>query len=152
MKFYNIVVIFAILVWTLSLNAKNDSASNFGTVSGSDLLGLCKSESSPNTPANKICNVYIRGWMGGRYFGALKILHELQLDNENTYDTFGGSQQFSAYLQSFCRKGQSFVQLRLTIVKYLEKNPELLHQPAPVLIEKALSAAFPVEGCDYLDN
>ena len=93
--------------------------------------------------------------MDGRYFGALNVMNEwsnaFDMDEKQLIESFGGSRKYNAELQSFCRKGQTMDQLRLTTIKYLESHPERLHQPAPVIIEIALSEAFPVDQCSFLE-
>lgn len=118
---------------------------------GNDLLDACKEGirmmegeklSSNALTGATFCSGYISGFSDGMAstagFNASKkinlkdVTREVALQEVRNYSIF-------------CTYGNKVTNLQKTrvVVRYLEQNPQLLHEPESILVTKALSEAFP---------
>ena len=113
----------AILIATLICSA---SPATSGSDDGNSWLGACRSQSLLE---RGICTMYIAGYVAGAEDALVRDALRRGLDGVTV---------------PFCRpQGVTRDQMRLVVIRFMEKNPTLLHLNFAMIIGGAMSDAFP---------
>ncbi|MFA7432553.1 MAG: Rap1a/Tai family immunity protein [Gemmobacter sp.] len=107
-------------------------------VSGRELKEQCNSDK--NGLLYGICIGYIVGYIHGMDYGVIMTIL-LTTEDENTYEE---AKQINEHLHRICiPNGVQRGQLPLIILKFLDDNPQRLHESSRFLVADALRLAFP---------
>lgn len=98
------------------------------SLTGQQLLGECRA--TPGNVPRLHCAAYIEGFIAG--WGIARVNRDPKV----------GTRSAEICIPTAATVGQ----LVLVVAKYLDDNPALLHQPAPLLIMEALAISFPCIG------
>lgn len=121
-------------------------------MSGNELLRDCESD---NSSARRVgCLSYIQGLLDGHRFGFYQTLAKIakepnktQAENIKIYT--GLIEQHASARDGLCLESNvTLGQLVDVTIKYLKEHPEERHNEAGALTFRALSLAFPTEGCN----